>query len=345
MEGVQGETAQTLIAAAAERGGSVSSAMLAKWRAAGLLPRPVQRSLGRAHGTVTVYPDGSTAQLLRLLTIRAEPGRFDPERALWRLWWEGWPVDAERVRALLAKVLDAWEGDLVAFQDGDGAILDAFETGRLPSLLAKTRKRAGTAAMPTVAALVLGALAGEAPESWQDDDDGQALLRALGFAGAIRGLGPAEARRFTADLAGTLRRFGLAVSPAAMRDALDSAGSAGLSMARADLRSVVTGARVLWRVIAPTLPESTTGRDLLDAPNGQLLEMLPGAVLVVLALGRVPAYRRMLDALRTAAAVAESLSAVIESAQPPTTQTPPRRSANRPGAPQEGSDPDHAQAR
>jgi len=86
------EGARDLLAAASEAGFVVSEAQLARWHRAGLLPRPRQLSLGRGKGTVTAYPSGTALQLLALCRIRVNDRSL--ARAGFRLWWEGYAVDA-----------------------------------------------------------------------------------------------------------------------------------------------------------------------------------------------------------------------------------------------------------
>lgn len=304
-----------MIAAAAERGESVSDAKLAKWRAAGLLPRPVQRSLGRARGTVTVYPEGSTAQLLRLLTIRAEPGRFDPERALWRLWWEGWPVDPAKVRDALGRTLQAWESALGEFGQAldaeDGDPLRAFETARLPPLLAKARKRTGAGAFSTVGRLVLDAAAGRfsgfgsvaaVGRDVSDDDDAAVMDKALGLAGVARavGVGPSTVGGVIEE---TMAEYSEAAGVEALRAALEAADDRAVATARADLQAVLTATRAVWGLFAALDSGSNAGRDLRAWSADDAADSLPGLVLVVMALRRDPTLRPILDYARRWASV------------------------------------------
>lgn len=315
MDSAPGETADFLISSATRHGQPVSPAMLKQWRDAGLLPRPVQRSQGRGKGTATVYPAGTTAQLRRILDIRAEDGqagrRFDRDAAFWRLWWEGWAIEPRQVRARLTDALTGWELALTAFaDDDDGSLTDSFRTARLPPLLARARKRVGTSKMDTVAALMRGSLDGTAPGRWQDDDDASTLLTALGLDGAVRSLAP-DAPRFTADLAGDLHRFGRAVAPNALRLALDAAVPGDIDQARTDLRSIIEAFRVVWHVAGTLFTASgnasNTGEDLFTIREQDGLDYLPVATLLMLALRRDGTYAGAFDALRDLTALGRAV--------------------------------------
>src|SRR4051794_20444227 len=105
-----GEPRENVLAVAMTEDPRFSEVTFKKWRDRGLVPRPIARpGRGRELGRAAVYPPGTTAQLLRVLAIRTEGGRFDPDRALWRLWWERWPVAPDGIRGLLAAELAGHE--------------------------------------------------------------------------------------------------------------------------------------------------------------------------------------------------------------------------------------------
>src|SRR5688572_6450384 len=101
------ETAEDLVAAAMAEGYSVTRHQLRRWQQAGALPAPVQRGLGRSQGTEVRYPLGASRQLVALITQLAQDRSV--ERARWRLWWAGFPVEEGRIRANLLSVLDRLE--------------------------------------------------------------------------------------------------------------------------------------------------------------------------------------------------------------------------------------------
>src|SRR5258708_3456114 len=99
-----------LIAYAAERGRVVSPAQFDRWRKSGLLPSPVLKGLGQGLGTQAHYPPVGP-QLIAVVDQLRKSRSVDD--ALWRLWWDGHPIDASRIRSLLdAALLNAEEASL-----------------------------------------------------------------------------------------------------------------------------------------------------------------------------------------------------------------------------------------
>ncbi|MDP9366686.1 MAG: hypothetical protein M3Q03_00175, partial [Chloroflexota bacterium] len=290
----QGETTDILVAEAAKQGHGVSRAQLKRWHAAGLLPRPHRRSLGKGRGTTTIYPQSTAAQLLRLLEIRAEGRRFDPEQALWRLWWEKWPIELGRVRTLLAQQVETQQQALFDVRhDSEGReFLDRFSEERLPRTLGRARKRAGTTAFPTAAYLLFTVADGTFGKEWQDRDDARTLFRALGLEHAIASLGTKRAE-FESAIAPSLQHLAEASAPAALREALATATDADLIAARDELRELVGITREAWGIIGPLLTPSNAGRDLLGLPPHEAVDLLPGGMLLWLSLRRRPPYAHL----------------------------------------------------
>jgi hypothetical protein len=88
--------AEQVLASARANGFDVSPQQLARWHRAGLLPRPVQRSLGRGRGTVVEYDAKTAGQLVALCKIRTEVRSLG--RAGFQLWWQGYDVDEQVYR-------------------------------------------------------------------------------------------------------------------------------------------------------------------------------------------------------------------------------------------------------
>jgi hypothetical protein len=88
-----------LLEAAKVAGFVVTPQQLARWHRVGLLPRPVQRGQGRGRGTVTLYPGGTSRQLVEL--CRARSGTRDLIRVGFRMWWRGLEVDFTLVERVL----------------------------------------------------------------------------------------------------------------------------------------------------------------------------------------------------------------------------------------------------
>ncbi len=113
------ESRDDLIEAAASLGYAITPAQVARWHRAGLLPRPAQRSLGRGRGTETVYPAGTSVQLVALCQMKDEERRLD--RLAFRLWWDGFPVDPEVIKEFLKVVAGPME-DKVRQAIADGQV-------------------------------------------------------------------------------------------------------------------------------------------------------------------------------------------------------------------------------
>ena len=106
----QPESRDDLIKSAASLGYAITAAQLARWHRAGLLPRPSQRSLGRGRGTETVYPAGTSVQLVALCHRKEEERRLD--RLAFGLWWDGFTVDPDVIKGLLKASAGSMEGKL-----------------------------------------------------------------------------------------------------------------------------------------------------------------------------------------------------------------------------------------
>lgn len=111
----RGELARDLLAAAQAAGFPLTDTQLARWHRAGLLPRPQQVSLGRGRGTVTSYPEGTTAQLLALCQIRQSDRSL--ARIGFRLWWDGHDVEPHLVLEPLLAAADEIDVSLRSTED------------------------------------------------------------------------------------------------------------------------------------------------------------------------------------------------------------------------------------
>ncbi len=84
------ESGKHLLTLASEHGYNVSMQQLARWHRAGLLPRPKQLALGKAQGSQSLYPAGTSEQFLLLCSLRVRERRLS--HLAWQLWWSGYPV-------------------------------------------------------------------------------------------------------------------------------------------------------------------------------------------------------------------------------------------------------------
>lgn len=155
-----GQTADELIAIAQANGFSVSKRQLAEWHRAGYLPTPqlLPRQRGTGPGKISVYPLGTSNQLLAYCEAHQQRRRL-PEAA-WTQWWEHGGTPEKPVRAFLKKVADAWShrtdivlgeyaGELVEGKtlsdDAQDHLLDLVDKGsaarKLSPIAAQARKR------------------------------------------------------------------------------------------------------------------------------------------------------------------------------------------------------------
>jgi hypothetical protein len=167
MVGEEGETREELLSLAKAHGyDNVTDHKLARWRRAGVLPRPEQRSLGKGRGTQTIYPSGTGRQLLRLCEIHFD----DKEKRLiyvgWRLWWEGFEDASlvKPVRAMLTHAADKLNKELDYLRDLEtGAVSDvkrqevveASAGARFDKPVRRMRKRVGRDLRPTLMSIML----------------------------------------------------------------------------------------------------------------------------------------------------------------------------------------------
>ena len=84
------ESSQHLLTLAHEHGYNVSMQQLVRWHRAGLLPRPKQLALGKAQGSQSLYPAGTSEQFLLLCDLRTRERRLS--HLAWQLWWASYPI-------------------------------------------------------------------------------------------------------------------------------------------------------------------------------------------------------------------------------------------------------------
>lgn len=139
------ETRQQLIEAAQQAGYHLSSVQLARWHRAGLIPYPKHRSLGKGHGTQTLYPTGATRQLLSLCAIHQQERRLP--YVAWGLWLAGYPVRFALVRRFLTDCAADREATLKRLRDHPPEPQE-FAKHRLKGRIARIRRRIGRDRFP-----------------------------------------------------------------------------------------------------------------------------------------------------------------------------------------------------
>lgn len=115
MDEAAGQTRDEVLTAVAAAGCTVTGDQLARWHRARLLPQPVRRSLGRGLGTVTIYPEGTVDRVVALWAMRSRHSNLS--KAAFELWWEGFEVEADVIRATLLEKATALDAEFPALLD------------------------------------------------------------------------------------------------------------------------------------------------------------------------------------------------------------------------------------
>lgn len=196
------EPTATILAAVAKAGFQVPEARLTRWHRAGIISKPVQKSLGRGKGTVSLYPAGTSRQVLAICYLRNKHHRLDDVR--WLLWFNGFPIEESYWRGHLRNAALEWDKKInclnqaYAVMDGedeaasealDAALSAAFDKRLPPSFLRKLRKIVGRKNFDTIRQFVLalgtGKFAEEFSRESHDREEDQITLHlietALGF--------------------------------------------------------------------------------------------------------------------------------------------------------------------
>ena len=244
------ETADELLGAI---GGRFAKVRLARWHRWGLIPRPVgRRFLGRGKGSVTLYPPGTKAQLLRVRELLRHDRRA--AHAIWQLWREGYPVPIDRIRAFLHDIAQQFDRGIQILKHGSHLskrfwqYLDGVGDARLKDpILRRTRRRVGKARFPTLvrilAEVVTGTFVGWQPVAGTgaaDMSDRDILEKGAGLERAridrVGNAGPWLSR----DTADDLRALSRAIAAAPLREVLADTPDEELLQARADLNILLS---------------------------------------------------------------------------------------------------------
>lgn len=281
-----------------------------KYRDGGLIPRPIRRpGRGKSHGKDSIYPTGTTAQLLRLLEMRDEPERFNMDRELWRLWWEGWTVAPDKVKRLLSAKQEAWERALFDFWDAweqnDEQAISSFKADRLPTyVLGPASGRVGREGFSSLATLVLGMMSGHGAEwfrdtanTGEDAEDLRIMSTALGLNHALDDFDLEERNIFGRELGASFNHFSDAVSPDVLRRCIETTTEADLLHARDELKTLAGTTRNMLSIVEPFIGRKTAGHDLIDIPIKEATTLAQGAMLIWLSLRHRPEWDRLSNVL------------------------------------------------
>ncbi len=147
------EKSTEVLLRARQQGYMLSPYQLVRWHRAGLLPRPQQYPLKSARGTYSLYPPGTSEQVLLLCSLRKHERRLS--HLAWQMWLAGYRVEDRLIRVQLQQAamrLSLWMQQLVdikqslARHDDEQVLeqIERFAEGPLRlQALRRLRKRIG----------------------------------------------------------------------------------------------------------------------------------------------------------------------------------------------------------
>jgi hypothetical protein len=236
----RGETADDLLALAEHAGHPINRAQLKRWHSAGLIPRPRRRSLGKGHGTVSLYPPGTQERLRRVLELRGAPERFLWQHVFWRLWWEGWTVEQAQLRTRLEVACGEWEKLQPWLADADAAAtlitrLEWIPSQELPqSLLELRRDPHAVQAVSELFRIFSGRF-----EQWEDPEARRALLRISGLDRAQQDRIGSNSPWLRGSLPPQLVELSHLITGVSLRAALDRATDDQVALARDEVQQEI----------------------------------------------------------------------------------------------------------
>lgn len=93
------EKSTEVLLLAQQQGYALSAHQLVRWHRAGLLPRPQQSPLKGTRGTCSLYPPGTSEQVLLLCSLHTRERRL--AHLAWQMWLAGYRVDDRLIRPQL----------------------------------------------------------------------------------------------------------------------------------------------------------------------------------------------------------------------------------------------------
>lgn len=298
-----------------------------QWRDRGLFPRPSQRpGRGKSHGKGAIYPPGTSAQVLRILEMRDELGRFDPERALWRLWWEGFSVEPAYIWKQLdtrLQPLETWREEWRAFTP-DERIEWKMLSDRLPEPLRTVRNLVGRRGLERVTDVLTRIAAGEFT-AWEDREERNSVIDGLGLDRAKRNRIGIAAPWLRGMLDEQLRELATTIQPHRLRDALSTTEGDELCQARDELQAFLGLLYTVRLTIESMLGTGGVGLRFVPHPNDLDHVIMPGVLLGWLAFRRNPTLYAGYETLMDFAESGASLNFFIDLMRNADTQKLPRR--------------------
>lgn len=259
------EPASQVLSSANILGFSVKPAALARWHREGLIPRPIQQTLKVGHGTVTLYPSGTSGQLVALCRVRRSSRSLDDVG--FRLWLAGYPVSDRYSVGYLKTAADEYDQIVLRLKQARDRLVSDDESifdnaadelaticdGRIPLKLArKFRKRVGKANFDVLGRLVIDIVTGQFL-TFEDDTHDKIMRTVMGirkvdgrlFGGALAWLAN-EISPTLADISAMLS--GLTFVATIQSEDVDS-----LDLARSEFVELMTGLSYLSNTISKYL--------------------------------------------------------------------------------------------
>jgi len=274
------ETAEELISSI---DGQIDKKRLARWHRWDLIPAPTKREfLGRGKGSRTLYPPGTKAQLLRLMTFLKSDRRASHAR--WSLWWEGFQIPLNWIRALLAEVAEKFDKFMPMLVNARGLserawqFIDEAPEARLGNpILRRARKRIGKERFPTLVRIIMeiatGTFKGWSPPSLtgaKDASESEILEKATGLDRARVDRMGKTGPWLTGDLGPELKQLSKSFSSVSMINVLADTTDEELIEARNELRNILS---TLER--ASVMAEGLLGRGALGLGRVREIANLP----------------------------------------------------------------------
>jgi hypothetical protein len=313
------ETGEEVLNRIRTAGYKLNNTQLARRHRAGLISGVEVRALGRGRGSVSLYPVGTGARLIRTIEL-AGPGRPIFEKVAWRVWWEDGGQLVPLVRERLRQEAANWESelsrlaDLLAAEDAgeQTAVAEMEKTytaaseERMPTTLGQVRRNVGRGRFTTVFR-VLAEVATGSFEGYQDEEAELAFEKALGIDHARTDRLAGGEPWFEGSSAQDLKQLSGVFGRRSLSDLADAADD-DLEKARREVYVFFQIFEALASSIGAVLAGDALGLGTVTAVFGSRPEKLqPFFVLMWLALREDPVLHEGM--LKTMAALPDALAA------------------------------------
>lgn len=282
------ESTQQILEAAMEAECPTSHDQLVRLHRFGIISRPRQHSLGHGRGTVSLYPAGTGALVIRATELKK---RFDLKEVAWTMWWEGLDVPGRRARAYLSKAVESFVSEWSELVDEHGHLTPKAEDFldragdpdvRIDSMPMRwARRRVGTDNFDWFLSLLLAVVAGRTAELSLEDL--HLIERGMGIDKARTDvLAPIGKPWLDGDIREDFDNIGWLANPGAIAAALAEVSDDELRQLRDKTKLFCSFVSNLGRIVRDTNDRWAFGfgafgaifDDMLSRPAGQALVLL-----------------------------------------------------------------------